>query len=236
MNAKNLALVLLPACLLAACNTPGSATPTEAPVNAASNDGFMDPEVDVDAMVQRFEVESREIAAQRDRITEAIGLREGMAVADIGAGTGLFLEPFAARVGRAGTVYAVDISPAFVEHMQKRAADLGLPQVEAVLCTDRSVELPANSVNVAFICDVYHHFEYPRSSMASVYRALRPGGTLVVVDFERDESIRNGWALEHIRAPKEVFRAEIEEVGFEFVEEVPIEGLSDNYFLRFRKR
>ena len=120
--------------------------------------------------------------------------------------------------------------------MQTRARDLGLRQVRTVLCSERSVNLPPNSVDVAFICDVYHHFEYPRSTMASVHTALRSGGTLVVVDFNKDPDIRGGWTMEHIRAPKEQFRAEIENAGFEFVEEVAINGLTNNYFLRFRKR
>lgn len=210
--------------------------PAEQKVEAASNDDFLSADVDVDAMVERFEVESREIAARRAQITAAIGIRRGMAVADIGAGTGLFMAPFAQRVGANGTVYAVDISPAFVEHMQERAASEGLKQVKTVLCTERSVELPANSVDVAFICDVYHHLEYPKSTMTTLHRALRSGGTLVVIDFDRREDIRNGWTLTHIRQPKEVFSAEIQDAGFEFVEEVAIEGLNDNYFLRFRKK
>ena len=213
---------------------PACAAPEQS-VKPGINNDFLDPELDVDSMVQRFEVESREIAAQRTRIADAVGIREGMAVADIGAGTGLFMEPFAEMVGESGTLYAVDIAPPFVEHLQNRAQSLGLSQVEAVLCTERSVELASNSVDVAFICDVYHHFEYPRSTMATVYDALRPGGTLVVVDFEQDPDIRGGWALQHIRAPKETFRAEIQKAGFEFVEEVDVEGLTANYFLRFRK-
>ncbi len=214
---------------------PACAAPEQS-VKPGINNDFLNPDLDVDSMVQRFEVESREIAAQRTRIADAVGIREGMAVADIGAGTGLFMEPFAEMVGESGTLYAVDIAPPFVEHLQNRAQSLGLSQVEAVLCTERSVELASSSVDVAFICDVYHHFEYPMSTMATVYDALRPGGTLVVVDFEKDPDIRGGWALQHIRDPKEVFRAEIQDAGFEFIEEVAIEGLTANYFLRFRKR
>ena len=225
-------LALLPSLLLLlpACTSP------EESVKPGINNDFLDPNLDVDAMVQRFEVESREIAAQRSGIADALGIREGMSVADIGAGTGLFMEPLATKVGAGGTVYAVDVSPRFVEHLQDRAQNLGLDQVKIVLCTERSVELAPSSVDVAFICDVYHHFEYPKSTMATVHDALRPGGTLVVVDFERDPAFRDGWALEHIRAAKEVFSAEIQDAGFELVEEVAIEGLTANYFLRFRKR
>ena len=232
MTAQKLAPFLLTALILpTGCTTP----PEEESVKPGINADFLNPDLDVDSMVQRFEVESREIAARRTQIADAVGIREGMAVADIGAGTGLFMEPFAARVGTGGTLYAVDIAPQFVEHMETRAQSLGLNQVEAVLCTERSVELASNSVDVAFICDVYHHFEYPQSTMATVYDALRPGGTLVVVDFELDPNLREGWAIGHIRAPKGEFSAEIQAAGFEFVEEVDIEGMTANYFLRFRK-
>ena len=55
-----------------------------------------------------------------------------------------------------------------------------------VLGGERSVELPEASVDLAFVCDTYHHFEYPRSTLASLHTAIRPGGALVVVDFERE--------------------------------------------------
>ena len=232
MNDNPIALftALFPILLLGGCS------PLEESVKPGINTDFLDPELDVESMVQRFEVESREIAASRDAITDALGIENGMSIADIGAGTGLFLEPFADRVGVGGRVYAVDISPRFVAHMQNRARDLGLSQVRTVLCSERSVNLSANSVDLAFICDVYHHFEYPRSTMASVRDALRPGGTLVVIDFNQDPDIRGGWTMEHIRAPKEKFIEEIENAGFDLLEDVPIDGLTDNYFLRFRKR
>ena len=232
MTAQKLAPFLLTALILP---TGCAALPEEESVYPGINADFLDPDLDVDSMVQMFEVESREIAASRTRIADALGIREDMSVADIGAGTGLFMEPLAASVGTGGTVYAVDVAPPFVQHLQDRAQSLGLNQVTTVLCTERSVELASSSVDLAFICDVYHHFEYPKSTMATVYDALRPGGTLVVVDFNNGPDIRGGWALEHIRASKEKVTSEIQAAGFEFVEEVAIEGMTDNYFLRFRK-
>jgi len=64
---------------------------------------------------------------------------------------------------------------------------------------------------------------------------LRPGGELIVVDFERIPGETRKWLLDHVRANKQTFRAEIEAAGFEFVEEVQIEGLVENYFLRFSR-
>ncbi len=204
-------------------------------VKPGINDPYRNPDLQVEEWTSRFEVESREVYASRAAIVEALNLEPGMAVADIGAGTGLFTRPLAERVGPDGTVYAVDIVPKFIEHIRARADAAGLDQVRTVLCLEDSVELPDDSVDLAFICDVYHHFEYPDASLASLHRAIRPGGTLVVIDFERIPGVSREWLLNHVRAGKEVFTAEIEAAGFELVEEVQVDGLEENYCLRFRK-
>lgn len=157
-----------------------------------------------------------------------------MAVADIGCGTGLFIEPMARAVGGTGRVYAVDIAPNFVRHVARRAEERGLDQVEVVVCTEDSVGLPEDSIDLAFTSDTYHHFEFPRSTLASIHRALRPGGQLVIVDFERIEGVSSEWILGHVRAGREVVIQEVEAAGFELVAEHLAEQLEDNYMLRFR--
>ncbi len=72
--------------------------------------------------------------------------------------------------------------------------------------------------------------------MATIHRALRPGGSLFLVDFERIPGVSREWLLKHVRAGKDVFTAEIEKSGFELVEEVEVKGLKENYFLKFRRR
>jgi ubiquinone/menaquinone biosynthesis C-methylase UbiE len=183
----------------------------------------------------RFERESREIYHHRKKIVELVGLREGMAVADIGAGTGLFVPLFAEGVGSSGTVYAVDITPEFIEHIGVRATMAGLVNVRGVLCKEDSVELPEDSIDVAFLCDVYHHFEFPRSTMRSLYRALRDGGEVVLIDFIRIEGTSREWVLEHVRAGKETVIREVESFGFELMREEDAPYLEENYVLRFRK-
>ena len=157
-----------------------------------------------------------------------------MTVADVGAGTGLFMSELAHGVGPEGRVYAVDIAPAFVEHLRERAQAEGLSQVEVVRCTERSVELPAGSVDVALVCDTYHHFEYPHATLESLRAALKPGGVLAVVDFERRPDSR-AWVLEHVRCDSEQVIAEIEAAGFQLVDRPAVSGLQENYLLRFRR-
>ena len=78
-------------------------------------------------------------------------------------------------------------------------------------------------------------FEQPQATMKSVFDALRPGGRLVMLDFERIPGVTRPWLLEHVRAGKEVFRKEIEEVGFAFVREIEVPGIEENYVLEFAK-
>ena len=146
-----------------------SATPAE------MNKKFADPNLDVQDFVKRFENDTRAVYAKRQEIARAVHLRPGDAVADIGAGTGLFTLLFAEQVGPKGTVYAVDIAPAFLKHIAEQVRLHGQVRiVKTVLNTQDSTELAAGSINVAFVCDTYHHFEHPDKMLASIHRALRP--------------------------------------------------------------
>jgi ubiquinone/menaquinone biosynthesis C-methylase UbiE len=140
----------------------------------------------------------------------------------------------AEAVGPGGKVYAVDIVKAFLEHIDRRLAAAGVRNVQTVLCTERSVELPPKSIDAAYLCDVYHHFEYPQGSLASLHRALKPGGEIFLVEFKRIPGVSSEWMLNHVRAGQEVFEAEIEAAGFRKVAQYDF--LKENYVVRFRKR
>jgi predicted methyltransferase len=210
-----------------ACLAPAQ----EKSVRPGINQPFENP--DVKEYVGKFEIESREVYAQRKEIVAACKLRPGLTVADVGAGTGLFTRLFAKEVGPTGKVYAVDIAPRFVEHIEKTARDEGLKNVVGVVCTPDRVKLPANSVDVAFVCDTYHHFEFPFKTLASIHEALRPGGQLIVIDFHRIEGKSREWVLNHVRAGQDVVVKEITSSGFKRVGEEKL--LQENYFVRFEK-
>jgi ubiquinone/menaquinone biosynthesis C-methylase UbiE len=200
------------------------------------NENFLDANLDVEQWLSRFEGESREVFAGRDGVVQACGIKPGASVADIGAGTGLYTMLFAKAAGPEGWVYGVDISARFLEHLNQRADNRGVKNITAVLGSQRSVNLPPDSIDLAFVCDTYHHFEYPRSMLRSLHRGLRDGGHLIIVDFERVPGESREWILNHVRAGKEDVRREVEAAGFEFVEEVEIASFQENYFLRFRKK
>jgi FkbM family methyltransferase len=198
----------------------------------AINHPYLDP--DYQQWVERFERPGREVYDRRAEIETAARLRPGMQVADIGAGTGLFSLQFARRVGPGGRVYAVDISPTFVENIQRRARAEGLANVTPVVSSQNDARLPADSIDLAFVCDTYHHFEQPRAMLDSIHRALRRDGTLVVIDFERAEGRSTEWVLGHVRAGKQQVIREIEAAGFRLLANEPV--LRENFFLRFARR
>jgi len=195
------------------------------------NEQYRNP--DFSRWQRNLETEGREVYEKRLAIVDAVALKPGRAVADVGAGPGLFTRLFAARVRPQGRVYAVDIAREFVDGNLQRARAARLDNVVGIVSTQVDTRLDASSIDVAFICDAYHHFEDPQAMLASIRRALRPGGALVVVDFERIPGTSPDWILKHVRAGKEDFRREIESAGFRFVEEVKL--MRENYFLRFTR-
>ncbi len=180
-----------------------------------------------------LEAETREIVRRRGDIVDAIGLRKGMSVADIGAGTGLLTREIAARVGARGRVYAIDIVPGFLDLIRSRIEEEGLRNVTVVRGEERATGLGPGSIDVAFMCDTYHHLEFPQTYMRSVFRSLRPGGTLVVVDMKREGGASSPGVLRHVRAGKATVIGEVEQAGFVFRSETEL--LEQNYYLHFRR-
>ncbi len=197
------------------------------------NEPFKNP--DVKGFVKKFESTKREVYVKRDEIVAALGLKSGMAVADVGAGTGLFTRLIAEKVGPEGRVYAVDVAKSFLAHIARDAKNRGYNQVVTVLATQDSTSLPDGSVDLVFLSDVYHHLEKPEKTLASIYRALRPGGWLVVIDLDRVEGRSSAFVLKHVRASKAVVTKEIERAGFTGVPTPDPPRFKENFFLRFRK-
>jgi len=183
--------------------------------------------------VNTFERRGREVYDKRHAIVDASGIRPGMVVADIGAGTGLFTRLFADRVGPQGRVYAVDISPTFIENIVRSCRDQGFTNVEGVVNSHRAVSLPPDSIELAFLVDTYHHFEYPPSMLSSIRKSLRAGGTLIVIDFRRDPQHSSNWVMGHVRAGKDVVIDEITKAGFHLIDDKAL--LRTNYYLVFRR-
>ncbi len=209
--------------------SPASGSKTDPKIN----DAFKKP--DVKAYVKKFESEDREPYARRHEIVAALELKPEMVVADIGAGTGLFTRLMAEKVGRKGKVYAVDIAPEFLAHIAADAKKHGRTQIVTVRGTQQTTNLPRGSLDLAFLSDVYHHLERPDSVLASLREAIKPGGRLVVVEFDRVEGKSAPFVLKHVRAGRNVFIKEIESAGFKRITSAKAPVLKENFFAAFER-
>jgi ubiquinone/menaquinone biosynthesis C-methylase UbiE len=209
--------------------TAGPGTRTDPKIN----EPFKNP--DLKGFIKKFESDEREVYAKRKEIVAALELKPGMAIADVGAGTGLFTRLFADVVGPSGKVYAVDVAPSFLKHIAADAAKRGQKQVMTVVGSQDSTNLPPASVDLVFLCDVYHHLETPERNLSSIRRALRERGRLVVIDFDRVEGKSTEFVLKHVRAGQNVFRKEIEAVGFALLPPARLPRLNETFFLQFEK-
>lgn len=192
-------------------------------------------DADLSQWKDRFEHEGRAIYDKRYEILDALALRPGLDVADIGAGTGVIARLIAQRIAPGGTVYAVDVAKNMVDHISKTAETERISNLKAVLGDPRSPKLAPHSVDVVAIVDAYHHFEYPKEMLAEIKKALRPGGRLVLVDFKRVEGVSKAFILKMVRAGQGTFTDEFQNAGFELVSRN--EDLFDEqYLLTFKHR
>ena len=195
------------------------------------NERFKDP--DVEANVESLEREDRPVYKYRHAIVAAMGLEAGEDIADVGAGSGFLSRLMAREVAPEGQVYAVDIAQETIDHIEKSATEEGITNVKGILGGERTTHLPPNSVDVVLICDTYHHFEYPGDMMVAIAEALRPGGRLVLIDYERIRGVTPESRYEHLRGGKGTFTDEIKDAGFDLENELPL--VPESYYLVFRK-
>ena len=124
---------------------------------------------------------------QPDRVVAALELKEGMTVADIGAGTGYYSRRIAQRVGRSGTVYAVDIQSEMLKRLEREMTRHGLSNVKPLLSAPTDLRLRPGSLDLAVMVDVYHELEYPYETLAAIVHALKPEGRVAFVEFRADD-------------------------------------------------
>jgi ubiquinone/menaquinone biosynthesis C-methylase UbiE len=168
-------------------------------------------------------------------LVRAMGLQPGMTVADVGTGIGYMLPFLSRRVGPTGRVIAEDIFDDFLASARQRAGNQKLENVTFVKGTETDPKLPEGEVDVVLALDVYHHFDYPDRMLAAIYKSIKAGGKLVVVEYyKRAEAMPNNRALTHIRLDMADVIKEIESNRFHLLAEK--EHIPDSqYMLVFRK-
>lgn len=120
--------------------------------------------------------------AEADRLIEIAGIGEGKTIAEIGAGGGRFARALAAKVGTTGRVYATELAGPTHRVLAEQTADV--PNITVIQADRGRTGLPDGCCDLVLLRNVYHHVSEPPAFLESVTRALRPGGRVVVIDFE----------------------------------------------------
>ena len=136
------------------------------------------------AWLERAEREEEEAPS---KAIDLLGLKPGMAVADIGAGSGYYASRIAKRVGPTGHVYATDIQPGMIALLERRIQSEGLTNVTTVLGGMDDPKLPPASVDLAIMVDVYHELQQPQLFLQRLQPAFKPGGRLVLLEYRKED-------------------------------------------------
>jgi ubiquinone/menaquinone biosynthesis C-methylase UbiE len=134
-----------------------------------------------------LEREEREKEERTSVLIEDLGLKPGMVVADVGAGSGYLSRRMAPLVAPGGRVVAVDIQPEMLALLAKVAADPRYTNIQPLAGGADDTHLPPGSVDLAIMVDVYHELEYPYEVLESIVRALKPGGRVAFVEYRGED-------------------------------------------------
>jgi ubiquinone/menaquinone biosynthesis C-methylase UbiE len=187
---------------------------------------------DAAAYIAALEDPARDAWQKPHEVIDALRLREGEQVADIGAGSGYFALRFARHVGPSGRVYAVDISKEMLAHLEAQAKAASASNVRAVLAPPDDPLLPDASIDRVFFCDVWHHVDDQAGYLEKLKKALRPDGQVVMIDFhKRDLPVGPPASM---KIAREDLVAQMQAHGFRLATEHTF--LPYQYFLVFTRR
>jgi ubiquinone/menaquinone biosynthesis C-methylase UbiE len=174
----------------------------------------------------------REQEEEPRKVIEALELKPGQVVADVGVGTGYFAFRMAPHVGEKGKVLGVDIQPEMLDLLRAKAAKLGVKNVEGVLGTVKDPKLPEGGVDLVLMVDVYHEFDHPWEMMQAIKKSLKPGGRVVLVEYRKEDPTVP--IKEVHKMSEEQIKKEMAVVGLEHVKTVGT--LPRQHIVIFRKK
>jgi ubiquinone/menaquinone biosynthesis C-methylase UbiE len=173
----------------------------------------------------------REAEEAPDQALDALGIRAGMVVADVGAGTGYMSLRMARRVGPTGKVYANDLQPEMLLKLHAKSQREKLSNVETVQGTESDPKLPPNTMDLVLLVDVYHEFSQPQAMLDKIRESLKPDGRLVLLEY-RKEDPKVPIRPEHKMSVAEV-KTEVEAEGYKL--DQVIEKLPRQHIIIFRR-
>ena len=162
------------------------------------------------------------VATQKiDAVLSQLALKSGMVVADIGAGSGLFSRPLAKAVAPTGKVYAVDIQQDLLDHINQRAKEENIGNIQTVLGEYDDPKLPVRDVDLAFINDVLHHIQHRAVYLKALGSYIKPGGRIAIIEMDKnDPKTPHRNQLELLVAREEILQW-MSDAGFKLVQEHP---------------
>jgi len=146
-----------------------------------------------------------------EEILNALDIKKGQIVADIGAGSGYLTVKLSERVGATGTIYAADIQQEMLDYINKRLVEKGIKNVSLVLGTRDDPKLPPNSLDLAILLSTYHEIAQPIDFMRKIKLALKPKGRLAILEFSDESPI--GPPIQ-VRLPEDLVINELKQAGF----------------------
>src|SRR5436309_6566565 len=185
---------------------------------------------DSNAYIAMLDDPKRDAYQKPHEVITALRLKEGEVIADIGAGSGYFTFRLAHHVGDTGRVYAVDVSPDMIVHLNRRIRDLKLKNVVTILAAPDDPLLADVSIDRFFICDTWHHIENRDRYLALLKKMLKPGGQIIMVEFKKEQTPM-GPPME-MRIERDDLVKEMEKNGFRLAAEHTF--LPYQYFLVFK--
>ena len=148
------------------------------------------------------------------KIMDGIGLKKGMIIGEVGAGTGRMTMWLADRVGKTGKVYANDIDRSALDHLKKRCRRDGFSNVETVVGHMEDPGFPIDTLDIAFMINVYHHLADPVSILRNLRPSLKPDGVLAIVECDPDKV---DWGEEHECNRQAEMISDLNKAGFEII-------------------
>lgn len=209
-----------------ATSLPTPTSHASAPFQATSKHSFSD----VAHWQSVFDDPARDAWQRPAAVVEALGLRPGMRVADLGAGTGYFSRFLAAAVGGNGTVFAVETEPNLVVHLRDRAEREQTSNIVPVLASAANPRLPHHGLDLVLIVDTFHHIDQRLEYFRRLADVLLPDGRIAIIDF-RSGDLPVGPPPDHKIARDQVVH-ELQAAGYALVGEPDL--LPYQYFLIFR--